>query len=147
VGLGAKGARVDDWACLRVVESRDDLPGPEVWLVARRSVSQPDELAYYLASPPPTVRLRRLAQVASTRYTVEQCSEEAKGGTGFDRSEVRTWPSWYQHITLSLLAHAWLAERRSQTEAESGEKSGAKHAGRAERARSAALARDRPAAP
>jgi SRSO17 transposase len=148
VGLGAKGARIYDWAGLRVIESRDDLPGPEVWLLARRSVSQPDELAYYLAyylaAAPRTLPLQRLAQVASTRYTVEQCIEEAKGGTGFDRYEVRTWPSWYRHITLSMLAHAWLADRRSQEVAGSGEKSSAE---RAERARSAAVARDRPAAP
>jgi SRSO17 transposase len=144
VGLGAKGARIYDWTCLRVSESRDDLPGPEVWLLARRSVSQPDESAYYLASPPPTVPLRRLAQVASTRYTVEQCIEEAKGGTGFDRYEVRTWASWYRHITLSLLAHAWLADRRSHTGAESGGKS---RAGGVDRTSGAAVARDRPAAP
>jgi SRSO17 transposase len=143
VGLGAKGARIYDWTCLRVIESRDDLPGPEVWLLARRSVSQPEELAYYLASPPRTVPLRRLAQVASTRYTVEQCIEEAKGETGFDRYEVRTWPSWYRHSTLTMLAHAWLADRRSQAEAGSGGKSRTR---RAERARGAAVARDRPAA-
>jgi hypothetical protein len=48
VGAGAKGARSSDWACLRVIESRDDLPGPEVWLLARRSLSQPDEITLYL---------------------------------------------------------------------------------------------------
>jgi SRSO17 transposase len=138
VGAGAKGARIDDWACLRVIESRDDLPGPEVWLLARRSVSQPDELTYYLSCAPHTVALRRLAQVASSRYTVEQCIEEAKGETGFDRYEVRTWPSWYRHITLTMLAHAWLADRRQQ--AGPGEKSSA---GRAHGARGAAPARDR----
>lgn len=140
VGMGAKGARIYDWARLRVVESRDDLPGPEVWLLARRSVNQPDEVAYYLAAAPPTVPLRRLAQVASARYTVEQCIEEAKGETGFDRYEVRTWPSWYRHITLTMLAHAWLADRRSQPEGESGKKS---RAGRADRTGGATLARDR----
>jgi SRSO17 transposase len=141
VGLGAKGARIYDWTCLRVIESRDDLPGPAVWLLARRSVSQPDELAYYLASPPRTVPLRRLAQVASTRYTVEQCIEEAKGETGFDRYEVRTWPSWYRHITLTMLAHAWLADRRQQ--ATPGEK---RQPSRAHGPRGATAARDSPAA-
>jgi SRSO17 transposase len=48
-------------------------------------------------------------QVASTRYTVEQCIEEAKGETGLDQYEVRFWHSWYRHITLSMMAHAWLA--------------------------------------
>jgi hypothetical protein len=69
VGLGAKGARVYDWTRLRVVESRDDLPGPEIWLLARRAVSPPNEIAYYLASAPHTVPLQQLARVASTRYT------------------------------------------------------------------------------
>src|SRR5258708_3576288 len=35
--------------------------------------------------------------------------EEAKGETGLDEYEVRFWHSWYRHITLSMMAHAWLA--------------------------------------
>lgn len=42
------------------------------------------------------------------RWTIEQCLEEAKGETGLDEYEARSWPSWYRHITLSLLAHAFL---------------------------------------
>jgi hypothetical protein len=34
---GEKGAITYHWARVRVVESRDQLPGPEVWLLARRS--------------------------------------------------------------------------------------------------------------
>ncbi|HEV8193988.1 MAG TPA: hypothetical protein VGP82_21270 [Ktedonobacterales bacterium] len=52
VGGGAKGPRVYDWTRLRVIERRDDLPGPDVWLLARRSVSHPDEVAYFLAGAP-----------------------------------------------------------------------------------------------
>jgi SRSO17 transposase len=143
VGVGAQGPRIYHWACQRVIESRDDLPGPEVWLLARRSVSQPEEIAYYLASAPATIPLHRLAVVASTRHTVERCIEEANGETGFDRYEVRTWPSWYRHITLTMLAHAWLAERRSHPEAESGGKS---RGGRAHGTRGPAPPCDRPAA-
>jgi hypothetical protein len=40
------------WAHVRVVESRDQLPGPDVWLLARHSKSAPDKLAYYLAYAP-----------------------------------------------------------------------------------------------
>jgi SRSO17 transposase len=142
VGLGAKGARAYDWACLRVIESRDDLPGPEGWLLARRALSPPHEVAYYLSCAPSTVGLHRLAQVASTRYTVEQCIEEAKGQTGFDRYEVRSWPSWYRHVTLTMLAHAWLADRRTHPAVGAGEKIGP---GRADRAGSTSLARNRAA--
>jgi SRSO17 transposase len=113
---GEKGKITYHWARVRVVESRDQLPGPDVWLLARRSLSTPNKLAYYLAYVPPRTSLEALVRVASTRYTVEQCIEEAKGETGLDQYEVRFWHSWYRHITLSMMAHAWLAsiKRREQ---------------------------------
>ena len=109
VAEGEKGPRVYDWGRSGVVESRDGLPGPDVWLLARRSVSDPLGIAYYLALAPATATLRDLAHVAATRYTVEQCLEEAKGEVGLDEYEVRLWPSWHRHVTLAMLAHAWLA--------------------------------------
>ena len=112
VAEGEKGLITYDWACQRVVESRDGLPGPDAWLVARRSLSDPTDIAYYLSNAPVETPLLKLAQVASTRYTVEQCIEEAKGETGLDEYEVRYWHSWLRHITLSMMAHAWLASVR-----------------------------------
>ena len=117
---GEKGALTSDWACQRVIESRDGLPGPVSWLLARRSLSVPTEMAYYLAQAPIDTPLLKLAQVASTRYTVEQCIEEGKGEIGLDQYEVRYWHSWYRHVTLSLLAHAWLASIRGKAIADSG---------------------------
>jgi SRSO17 transposase len=118
---GEKGRITYDWACQRVVESRAKLPGPDAWLLARRSVSDPSEIAYYLSNAPADLPLAKLAQVASTRYTVEQCIEEAKGETGLDDYEVRYWHSWHRHITLSMMAHAWLASvRHKATEKKGG---------------------------
>jgi SRSO17 transposase len=111
---GEKGPIHYHWARQHVVESRDQLPGPDVWLLARRSVSDPKQIAYYLAYAPVKSSLATLAYVASQRYTVEQCIEEAKGETGLDEYEVRFWHSWYRHITLSMMAHAWLASIRKQ---------------------------------
>lgn len=116
VAEGEKGPRTYDWACQRMVESREGLPGPDAWLLARRSVANPSDIAYYLSNAPVETPLLKLAQVASTRYTVEQCIEEGKGETGLDEYEVRTWHSWYRHITLSMMAHAWLASIRRETE-------------------------------
>jgi SRSO17 transposase len=112
VAEGEKGLITYDWACQRVVESRDGLPGPDAWLIARRSLSDPTDIAYYLSNAPAAIPLLKLAQVASTRYTVEQCFEEAKSETGLDEYEVRYWHSWHRHITLSMMAHAWLASVR-----------------------------------
>ncbi|MHB0859394.1 MAG: IS701 family transposase [Anaerolineae bacterium] len=116
VAQGEQGERLYDWAALRVVESQDDLPGQEVWLLARRSVADPTELAYYLAHAPADTPLGELARVAAQRYVVEQCLEEAKGETGLDEYEVRRWDSWHRHITLAIMAYAllgWLRYRQT----------------------------------
>jgi hypothetical protein len=80
---GEKGPRIYDWGPERVIESRDHLPGPEVWLLVRRSVSDSTELAYYPAWAPLDTTVPTLARIAATRYTVEQCIEEAKGEVDF----------------------------------------------------------------
>ena len=83
-----------------------------MWLQARRSLSEPEKLASYLAYAPAKTALATLVRVASTRYTLEECIGEAKGETGLDEYEVRFWHSWSRHITLSMLAHACLASIR-----------------------------------
>jgi SRSO17 transposase len=120
VAEGEKGLIMYDWACQRVVEKCDGLPGRDAWLLARRSLSDPTNIAYYLSNAPADTPLLKLAQVASTRYTVEQCIEEAKGETGLDEYEVRHWHSWHRHITLSMMAHAWLSSVRSKATEKKG---------------------------
>jgi len=120
VGQGEQGERLYDWGAQRVVESRDDLPGREVWLLARRSVTDPQELAYYLAHAPAETPLAELARRAAQRYVVEQSLEEGKGETGLDEYEVRRWDSWHLHITLAMMALAFLSAVRSRETAKKG---------------------------
>jgi SRSO17 transposase len=103
-----------------VVESQDSLPGESVWLLARRSVKDESDMAYYLSNAPVETPLWTLAQVATTRWTVEQCFREAKGETGLDEYEVRLWHSWHRHITLVMMAHAWLAATRRRAREKGG---------------------------
>jgi SRSO17 transposase len=117
---GSKGPRTYDWAYQRVIESRDGLPGEEVWLIARRSLTDPTDIAYFLSNAPLEMGLDRLAQIAAARATIEQCLETAKGETGLDEYEVRYWHSWHRHITLAMLAQAWLAAVRYRTTAKKG---------------------------
>jgi len=70
VAEGEKGLITYDWACQRVVEKCDGLPGRDAWLLARRSLSDPTDIAYYLSNASADTPLLKLAQVASTRYTV-----------------------------------------------------------------------------
>jgi SRSO17 transposase len=152
VGQGEKGPRSYDWAAVRIVEKRGAVPGPEGWLpvcvrtrtgrLARRSISDPTELAYYLSNAPADTPLPMLAEVAGARWSIETTIEEGKGETGLDEYEVRYWHSWHRHVTLSMMAHAWLAAIRQPV----GEKPAGPGTGRAERARSAAAPGGRPAA-
>jgi len=113
---GEQGPILYDWAAQRVSERRDGLPGADLWLLARRSVSAPSEVAYYLSNGARETDLLTLAQVASRRFSIEQCFEEAKGEVGLDHYEVRHWHSWHRHITLSMMALAFLAWVRAHSQ-------------------------------
>jgi SRSO17 transposase len=50
-----------------------------------------------------------LVRVAGMRWQIEECFQAAKNECGLDQYEVRRYVGWYRHITLSMLAHAYLA--------------------------------------
>jgi SRSO17 transposase len=109
---GEKGPIASDWTRVQVVERRDQLPGPDIWLMARRSLSDPTQIASSLADAPAGTSFETLIRVSSTRSPIEQGIEEAKGETGPDEDDVHFWHRWSRHITLSMMAHAWLASVR-----------------------------------
>ena len=111
-GKGAKGDRVYDWARVRV--HGVNFPDSVYWLLARRSLSDPTDLAYYLCHAPARSRLAELVTVAGTRWAIEETFQTSKGQTGLDHYQVRQYTGWYPHITLSMLALAWLAATRAQ---------------------------------
>lgn len=123
VGEGAKGPRLYDWARVRLPLPRAP-EGWGRWLLVRRSIQDPDELAYYLAAGPEETPLEELARVAGGRWIIEECFEEAKGEVGLDEYEVRRWDSWHRYITLALLAHAFLAVVRAVVQEEAEPKKG-----------------------
>jgi SRSO17 transposase len=103
---GSKGPRLYDWALVAT-------KSPRHHLLVRRSL-QPNEkgvleLAFYRCWSPRPVTLAELAAVAGARWGVEDCFAEAKGEAGLDHYQVRKYRAWYRHVTLSMLAHAFLA--------------------------------------
>jgi SRSO17 transposase len=119
VGAGSKGPRRYDWACARLPYWTED--GWAQWLLIRRSLTDPTELAFYRAFGSAATTIAELAQVAGTRWTIEEGFQRAKA-VGLDQYEVRQWDGWYRHITLCLLAHAFLEVTRAK--AAPGEKGG-----------------------
>jgi len=67
------------------------------------------ELAYYLCAGPPGTTDEDLIRVAGTRWAIEECFQTAKTEVGLDQYQVRRYDAWYRHITLALLAHAYLS--------------------------------------
>jgi SRSO17 transposase len=111
-GAGSKGPRTYDWAV-----TRTNSPGPRAyarWLLIRRSVSDPTDVAYFACGGPPGTTLPELVRIAGSRWAVEECFELAKGDCGLDEYEVRSWVGWHRHVTLSLLALAVVAAIRSR---------------------------------
>jgi SRSO17 transposase len=111
-GPGAKGPRLYDWAAaqLPVIPDFDgDRPSHQRWVLARRSLARPDEIAYYLAYAPCGTTVADLVRIAGARWTIEECFQAAKNECGLDEYEVRRYPGWYRHVTLAMLAHAFLA--------------------------------------
>ncbi len=121
-GDGAKGPRLYEWAWGLMAPARR--VGWEHWWLARRSISDPSEMAYYFVYAPAETALTKIVEVAGTRWAVEESLETAKGEVGLDQYEVRKWIGWYRHITLALLAHAFLTVTRAQAVGSDGQKGG-----------------------
>jgi SRSO17 transposase len=119
-GAGSQGERLYHWACIQLPYEAPS--GTAHWLLARRNRSDPTELAYFRACGPEGTALEDLVRVAGMRWAVEESFEDAKGAVGLDQYEVRKWTAWHRHVTLALLAHAYLEVTRR--EATAGEKGG-----------------------
>ena len=112
-GAGAHGQRLYDWARLEVHPTWEH--GFGHWILARRSISDPTEIAYYVCYAPARTTLTGLARIAGRRWPIEECFQQAKNEAGLDQYQVRDWRAWYAHITLSMATHALLTIARTLT--------------------------------
>ncbi len=106
-GEGSQGPRFSDWAW-QSLDFRWTEPGWKQWLLARRSLSDPTEIAYYFVFAPESVTLEQVVRAAGSRWQVEEAFELAKQQVGLDEYEVRHWQGWYRHMTLAMFALAYL---------------------------------------
>jgi SRSO17 transposase len=104
------------WVCLPL--SAPGAKGWRRWLLIRRPLEDPSDLAYYLAYGPEETPLQELVRVCDRRWAIEEDFAQAKGEVGLDQYEVRTWTAWHRFITLGLLAHAALVILRLQAAAD-----------------------------
>lgn len=87
--------------------------------------------------------LEEMVRVAGARWAIEESFETAKGEVGLDKYEVWSWHGWYRHITLVLLAHAYLTATRAAAARREAEKKRVLDAAAARRKRLGRRARRR----
>ena len=105
---GEKGPLVLDVVKRRVVARTErgwHNPTQEL-LIVTRSADQSGKIRYdyYLSNAHPDTSLDELARVVKAAHRVEDDLKRAKSEAGLSDYEVRTWPGWYHHQTLSLIA-------------------------------------------
>jgi SRSO17 transposase len=123
VAEGAQGARTYRFAFERVRESRDGKPGEELWLIHKENGDGSEPRAYFSNAPVETP-VELLARVAMSRWPIETEFEEEKSQVALDEYEVRSWGGWHHHVTMSMLASAFLLTLTQEW----GEKAASDHA-------------------
>jgi SRSO17 transposase len=127
IGPGAHGERLYDWTAV-ALDTAGLPPGWGHWLLVRRQTEPGPgktyrELAFYRCAAPAATPLSELIRVAGARWAIEECFQTAKNEAGLDHYQVRDWRAWHAHITLAMLAAAYLAATRAteiNREAEKG---------------------------
>ena len=113
---GSKGSLRARFAAWRVrpagkVTSRR-MPGAECWLLAEWPVGEAAPAKFVLSNLPAGTGLRTLVRVAKGRWWVEQSYQQMKEELGLDHFEGRSWRGFHHHVTLVLLAYAFLSSLR-----------------------------------
>jgi SRSO17 transposase len=87
--------------------------GPEGWLLGERPVpGERGDLKWYYSNLPADIPLRRLVELAHSRWPIEQFYEDAKGECGLDHYQGRRWDGLHRHLALVMLAYSFLACQR-----------------------------------
>ena len=122
-GHGGKGERYWDFAAHQVrVKDQPPADGFVHLLLIRRATKpkitkkHPDgiiEIGYFLAHVPIGTTLPKVITAAGLRWNIEDDNKCGKDQLGLDHYQVRKWTSWHRHVTISMLAHAFLAVTRA----------------------------------
>jgi SRSO17 transposase len=77
-GKGSKGERLYEWACVSLPESEAYCGGSPAgrWLLMRRQIAEPEEIAYYLCYGAAHTNVQELIRIAGRRWQIEVCQPQ-----------------------------------------------------------------------
>jgi SRSO17 transposase len=95
-------------------------PLAPLWLVAEWPEGEAGPTKFFFSNLLVGTSLRQLVRTAKGRWWVEHSYKELKDELGLDHFEGRSWRGWQHHVTLVLLAYAFLVLRRRQRRGKKG---------------------------
>lgn len=118
---GSKGNLEAEFVALRVTPSHRWHQGeqhPECWLLCERPLGSNEANKFYFSNLPANTPLKRLVDLAHTRWAVEQNYEQLKDELALDHFEGRSYPGFHHHLVLTALTFTFLALERRRSRAQ-----------------------------
>jgi SRSO17 transposase len=113
---GTKGEMSSRFARLRVQPAHGWQQGTEelalVWLLIQWPEEAKAPTKYWLSDLPEETSMRALVRWAKSRWAVEMNYREMKDHLGLDHFEGRGWAGWHHHVTMVMLAFAFVLTER-----------------------------------
>ena len=117
---GNPDAAMTSWfVAIRVRPANRDIPRsrdgslPECWLLAEWPPEASEPTDYWLSTLPADTPIEELVRLAKIRWRVEHDYRELKTGLGLDHFEGRSFTGWHRHVTLAVLAQAFITMLRT----------------------------------
>ena len=95
-------------------------PHKQVWLLVQWPESEQAPINYFFCDLPEHYSLRRLVRLAKSRWQIEQGYQQLKEELGLDHYEGRRWQGWHHHVTLVMMAYAFLTLETLRSKKTSG---------------------------
>jgi SRSO17 transposase len=113
---GTKGKLSSRFARLRVQPAHGWQQGKEelplIWLLIEWPEEAKAPTKYWFSDLPEETPRRTLVRWAKSRWAVEMNYREMKDHLGLDHFEGRGWEGWHHHVTLVMLAFAFVLSER-----------------------------------
>lgn len=116
---GTKGPMTSRFAAVRVRPSHRVThykPIEDVlWLLIEWLEGEPAPSRFWLSNVPANTDLPALVRLVKIRWWIEQGYQQLKDELGLDHYEGRTWRGWHHHVTLTMIAFAYLVLEMRQS--------------------------------
>lgn len=87
-------------------------PRDEEWLIIEWPEGEAKPTDYWISNLPPNTPLKELVRLGKIRWRIEQDYQQLKEELGLDHFEGRSWLGWNRHVTLTMIAFAFLLLER-----------------------------------